>query len=71
MVKPSRGDIVSTEYSGNQLIKKNKALAATRTLHKGVNVMKGYYTSYGYMGLVNGRYRLFATESEYIDYMTT
>lgn len=33
--------------------------------------MKGYYTSYGYMGLVNGRYRLFATESEYIDYMTT
>ena len=33
--------------------------------------MKGYYTSYGYMGYVDGQYRLFATESEYIDYMTT
>lgn len=32
--------------------------------------MKGYYTSYGYMGYVNGRYQLFATESEYIDYIT-
>lgn len=32
--------------------------------------MKGYYTSYGYMGYVNGRYQLFATEAEYIDYIT-
>jgi len=31
--------------------------------------MKGYYTAYGYMGYVNGRYILFATESEYIDYI--
>ncbi len=31
--------------------------------------MKGYYTDYGYMGYVNGRYQLFATEAEYIDYI--
>ncbi len=29
--------------------------------------MKGYYTSYGYMGYVDGKYRLFATESDYIE----
>ena len=27
--------------------------------------MKGYPTNYGYMGLINGKYHLFATESEY------
>lgn len=32
--------------------------------------MKGFYTSYGYMGYVDGRYKLFATESDYIDYIT-
>lgn len=32
---------------------------------------KGYQTSYGYMGLVNGKYMLFCTESEYIDYITS
>ena len=32
--------------------------------------MKGYYTAYGYMGYVDGKYQLFATESEYIDYIT-
>ena len=31
--------------------------------------MKGYITPQGFMGLVNGRYRLFATESEYIEYL--
>ena len=29
--------------------------------------MKGYYISYGYMGFINGKYRLFATEEEYIE----
>ena len=32
--------------------------------------MKGYYTAYGYMGYVNGKYQLFPTEAEYIDYIT-
>lgn len=32
--------------------------------------MRGYYSSYGYCGLVDGRYKLFATEEDYRDYMT-
>lgn len=31
--------------------------------------MKGYYTSSGYMGLVEGKYILFACEDEYREYM--
>lgn len=36
---------------------------------KGVKRMKGYVTDKGYMGLVEGRYILFASEREYYDYM--
>lgn len=32
--------------------------------------MKGHYTAYGYTGYVSGKYQLFPTESEYIDYIT-
>lgn len=32
-------------------------------------MMKGYHTGDGYMGLVEGRYILFSSESEYYDYM--
>ena len=31
--------------------------------------MKGYNVSDGYMGLVNGSYRLFASEKDYQEYM--
>lgn len=31
--------------------------------------MKGYHTSDGYMGLVDGRYILFASEADYRDYV--
>ncbi len=31
--------------------------------------MKGYITASGYMGLVEGRYILFASEEEYREYM--
>lgn len=31
--------------------------------------MKGFNTGYGYMGLVEGRYILFASEADYYDYM--
>ena len=31
--------------------------------------MKGYTTSMGYMGLVNGAYILFASEEEYREYL--
>ena len=32
--------------------------------------MKGYYTAYGYMGYVDGKYQLFSTEAEYIEFIT-
>lgn len=31
--------------------------------------MRGYYIPAGYMGLVNGKYMLFASESDYRDYL--
>lgn len=31
--------------------------------------MKGYSVESGYMGYVDGRYMLFASEADYIDYM--
>lgn len=31
--------------------------------------MKGYITASGYMGLVDGRYILFASEEEYLEYL--
>ena len=31
--------------------------------------MKGFNTSDGYMGLVDGKYILFASESDYYEYM--
>ena len=32
--------------------------------------MKGYVTSSGYMVLVDGQWILFATESDYLEYLT-
>ncbi len=32
--------------------------------------MYGYYTSFGYYGYDQGKYRLFATEEDYREYMT-
>ena len=31
--------------------------------------MRGYFTAAGYYGLVDGQYVLFASESEYYEYM--
>ena len=31
--------------------------------------MKGYSTGFGYMGFVDGEYMMFASESEYREYM--
>lgn len=31
--------------------------------------MKGYYIDCGYMGYISGRYMLFASESDYIEYV--
>ena len=38
--------------------------------HREVRKMRGYYSSFGYYGLVDGAYKLFATEEDYRDYMT-
>ncbi len=38
-------------------------------LRKGESDMKGYNTENGYMGYVDGDYRLFASESDYMEYM--
>ena len=32
--------------------------------------MDGYYTDYGFMGFVHGEYMLFATDTEYLEYVT-
>lgn len=32
--------------------------------------MSGYYTDFGYMGLVNGEYMLFATDTDYYEFVT-
>jgi len=31
--------------------------------------VKGYNTAYGYMGYVDGEYKLFACEADYLDYI--
>lgn len=31
--------------------------------------IKGYFTAEGYMGLVNGSYKLFSCESDYFEYI--
>ena len=36
---------------------------------KGGDIMKGYAVESGYMGYVNGTYMLFASETDYADYM--
>ena len=33
--------------------------------------MKGYTTESGYMGYVEGRYLLFSSENDYIEFMVT
>lgn len=35
---------------------------------RSVFFMKGYFTAEGFMGLVEGRYILFADEADYLDY---
>ena len=51
-------------------IKPHKSFAEilSALLQKG-DRMKGYSTPEGYMGLVKGKYQLFASETEYYEYM--
>jgi hypothetical protein len=38
-------------------------------VHTGGVIMKGYCVESGYMGLVEGRYVLFASEEDYLEYI--
>jgi len=49
---------------------KESPLFQQRAFRKEAQPMQGYYTSVGYMGLVNGEYMLFATDTDYYEYMT-
>lgn len=41
--------------------------AAMKAVCESPKEIKGYLTSFGYMGWINGKYQLFATENEYYD----
>ena len=56
---------------GKELDKKEKLrLPQSAGAKKGGESMKGYLVPSGYMGFVNGRYMLFATEHDYYEYIT-
>lgn len=40
-----------------------------RLVNGGDLLIKGYIVPNGYMGFVNGKYILFATEADYLEYM--
>ena len=42
----------------------------TNAAGKGECAVRGYFTANGYYGLVNGRYRLFASESDYFEMLS-
>lgn len=50
--------------------KKKSSTATAEPLRKEAKSLYGYLTSSGYMGLVEGEWMLFATETDYLEYMT-
>jgi hypothetical protein len=48
---------------------KLRSIEGSKQIHSRRSAMKGYLNGDGYMGLVNGRYILFASEAEYEEYM--
>lgn len=49
---------------------KMKTIEGNKQIYTRRSAMKGYLNEDGYMGFVNGRYILFASEAEYEEYMT-
>lgn len=49
--------------------RKLKKTSGSQKLQKEVRKVKGYFVSEGYMGYVDGEYRLFADESDYKEYV--
>lgn len=45
-------------------------IVARKTAYARSDTMKGYYVADGYMGYVDGRYMLFASDSDYYEYMS-
>lgn len=54
---------------GKELDKKSARCSSSERKKRGES-MKGYPVPSGYMGLVNGQYMLFATDTDYYEYMT-
>ena len=48
---------------------KLKTIEESKQIYSRRSAMKGYLNGDGYMGFVNGRYILFASEAEYEEYM--
>jgi len=48
---------------------KLKSIEGNKQIYTRRSAMKGYLNGDGYMGFVNGRYILFASEAEYEEYM--
>lgn len=48
---------------------KLKTIEESKQIYTRRSAMKGYLNEDGYMGFVNGRYILFASEAEYEEYM--
>ena len=48
---------------------KIKTIEESKQIYTRRSAMKGYLNEDGYMGFVNGRYILFASEAEYEEYM--
>ena len=46
-----------------------KTIEGSKQIYTRRSAMKGYLNEDGYMGFVNGRYILFASEAEYEEYM--
>ena len=65
----SRFDAIGTvRYIGQRLCYSvHRKMQETDAAGKGERTMRGYFTANGYYGLVNGRYRLFASESDYFE----
>ena len=61
-------ELVSKRKQRRNKTHKSFAEILSALLQKG-DRMKGYSTPEGYMGLVKGKYQLFASENDYLEYM--
>lgn len=66
MIRP---DCQSPIYGTCRVLSYVQIKGQRNAVHKEESNMRGYFTANGYYGLVNGRYLLFASESEYYEMM--